>query len=98
MVAGAAPDGSTSRPAVKLVKTPSSSGGVCMGSGGAFILGIPGGAFDLRVMTREDGCFYCNPGAYTTIAPGYPAVHVDHTLLAGSFKWVPEVIEVWMCV
>jgi hypothetical protein len=84
--------GSSRSPAAKLLKTsPSDGEGVVMSFGWAFLMGA--GA-DLCV---QSGAFKCNPNTYTTIAPGYPAVPVDHTLLAGSQYWEPEVIEVWMC-
>ncbi len=86
--------GSRTSPAVKLLKTsPSDGHGVPMYSGRALVMGA---GCDLRV---GSGLFYCNPPkTYTTIAPGYPAVPVNDTLLAGSSTWQPEVIEVWMCV
>jgi hypothetical protein len=87
--------GGDETPTVKLSKTPGGSHGVCMGAGDAFLMGRPGG-HDVRVDANK-GNFYCNPSTYTTIAPGYPAVPVDDTHLAGSQFWQPEVIEVWMC-
>ncbi len=86
--------GSSTSPAVKLLKTsPSDGHGVVMGSGSALVMGA---GRDLCV--ESGGYFFCTtPKTYTTIAPGYPAVPLDNTLLAGSRDWVPEVIEVWMC-
>ncbi len=85
--------GSSTSPAVKLLKTSPSDGyGVYMGTGWALRMGA-----DLSV--ESGGGFNCyTPKTYTTIAPGYPAVPVESRLLAGSRHWVPEVIEVWMCV
>jgi hypothetical protein len=85
--------GSSTTPAVKLLKTiPGDWKGVIMDSESAFTMGA---GCDLWV---ESGCFNCCLRSYATIAPGYPAVPLNDTLLAGSLQWVPEVIEVYMCV
>ena len=81
---------------MKLIKTDLSDPcGVWMGSGGKFIIGSD----DIRVESHDDDdYFYCQrPATYKTIAPGYDDVDLTRTLLAGSDRWEPDVIEVWTC-
>jgi hypothetical protein len=56
------------------------------------------GSDDLRVESHIGDCFYCQtPATYKTVAPGYDDVDLNRSLLAGSERWEPEVIEVWKC-
>ena len=87
--------GSTTSPAVKLLKSCWGPSRVSMGET-RFTFLIGGGhgqCGDLNIGEY----FACKPNTFKRIAPGYPDVTVDDRLLAGSECWTPEVIEVWMC-
>lgn len=77
---------------IKLVKTPNSGNegyGVCMNENNGLSLGRGG---DLAVFLDKSTC---GAATFTTVAPGYAAVPVTFTLLAGAREWTPARIEVY---
>jgi hypothetical protein len=55
-----------------------------------------GGGHDLHVNgSMKSNSNYCNPSSYRTISTGFETVTVDNTLLAGSYNFTVDDIEVF---